>query len=859
MRTAPHEGDDDMTVTPTKKLFACKPLDLSRYLNFDPREAGAVFEEAYVDDLLLLPSGPQEFRGITFQLASRNETRRWIAAGEPVTIDVHARATHVVFAHICPPVAGQVGGAEFDLWDGVGDALGRYVIVYEDGTEQELAVRRRFEVNEWVGGLTPTSFGSVTHGTFPAVDWRGPHARQTRPEWGLPGSSSMKALPGSWAVNQGGIGYDHGDRESTYWLYAATVLEPDVAIRAIRVEGVDGSSRLTGLLLGGVTCFSGSGDPFKYAPARTLLVDGPDIGVDSPVLVDLGVCGLPRRRSSPIDRDLWLREPFQGWGDTTDAAEASGILLEVASTPDASLSVGELKLPLRAMAENDVVEADKYRIEVIPPSDRRVQVTIIDALTGLPTPARVHVHAADGRYLPPEGHRDEINLALMEDYGADLQMGGVNYAYVDGTFDIALPLGDTFWEVVRGFETTPLRREVRVEHETSELRFELDRWIDMRSDGWVSADTHVHFVPPPTAMLEARAEDVNLVHVLATQWGYLFSSIGDFPAGTTIQSEHETGVWVGQEQRQPVLGHMSLLSPGSLIFPIGHGGEPTSPIGSSVSVLMADWADRCREQGGLVVSPHFPFPYGEIVADVVMEKIDAIEIFGLTSDPEGPRVRDYYRLLNCGYRVPLVGGTDKMSAGTPIGAVRTYAQLAEGDTFGFESWADAVRAGRTFQTSGPLLQLRIEGQGPGSVLSLPPDGGSVSVEATAAAAHQLDRLEIVVNGAPVVSAAASGSREIRISETIAIDGTSWVAARCTTPYSMRTAFPTAVGAHTSPVYVQCGDRQQIDVSDAKTLLALIDGGRAWVENLAVAHESDRGRLAAYFHDAHMRLAHRLAD
>ena len=36
---------------------------------------------------------------------------------------------------------------------------------------------------------------------------------------------------------------------------------------------------------------------------------------------------------------------------------------------------------------------------------------------------------------------------------------------------------------------------------------------------------------------------------------------------------------------------------------------------------------------------------------------------------------EYYRYLNCGYRLPVLGGTDKMSAEVPVGAVYDLAQV----------------------------------------------------------------------------------------------------------------------------------------------------------------------------------------
>ena len=57
---------------------------------------------------------------------------------------------------------------------------------------------------------------------------------------------------------------------------------------------------------------------------------------------------------------------------------------------------------------------------------------------------------------------------------------------------------------------------------------------------------------------------------------------------------------------------------------------------------------------------------------------------------------EYYRYLNGGYRLPLVGGTDKMSSEVPVGLYRTYANLGD-EPFSFDAWTPArsARAGRS--------------------------------------------------------------------------------------------------------------------------------------------------------------------
>ena len=85
------------------------------------------------------------------------------------------------------------------------------------------------------------------------------------------------------------------------------------------------------------------------------------------------------------------------------------------------------------------------------------------------------------------------------------------------------------------------------------------------------------------------------------------------------------------------------------------------------------------------------------------------------------------RYLNLGYRLPVVGGSDKMTAASQLGGVRTYTQLGLRE-FTYDNWMAALRAGNTFVTVAPLAEMTIEGKAPGDVVELPPCGGTVTVE-----------------------------------------------------------------------------------------------------------------------------------
>jgi hypothetical protein len=268
-------------------------------------------------------------------------------------------------------------------------------------------------------------------------------------------------------------------------------------------------------------------------------------------------------------------------------------------------------------------------------------------------------------------------------------------------------------EAVAGFDRRPIGETITVDPSTRRLELAFGPPIDLRDERWLTADSHVHFIAPSTAILQAAAEDVDLVNLLAAQWGDLYTSVTDIPWGSMTDPAGRRRVVVGTENRQNMLGHLALLGARRPTHPLASGGPPEGPMGGALEVLLADWADRCRAAGGLVIGAHFPLPYAEIAADIVAGKIDAIEAQALSPRLDDPTIVEWYRFLDLGYRLPIVAGTDKMSAEVPIGAVRTYTHLIDDEPPSFDGWANAVRAGRTFIGGGFL-------QGPvGRAIPLP--------------------------------------------------------------------------------------------------------------------------------------------
>src|ERR1700680_1938005 len=152
------------------------------------------------------------------------------------------------------------------------------------------------------------------------------------------------------------------------------------------------------------------------------------------------------------------------------------------------------------------------------------------------------------------------------------------------------------------------------------------RWSNLNDRGWFSGDTHVHFVSTVGSHLEAGAEGLNVVNVLMTQAGDLYSGLEEFEGRPSVSRRGDTVVYAGQDNRQHFLGHLSLLGLKETVMPLSTGGSTEAELGGGLEATLAHWADQCHEQGGLVILPHLPVPNGEPAVLVATGRADAVEM-----------------------------------------------------------------------------------------------------------------------------------------------------------------------------------------------------------------------------------------
>ena len=617
-------------------------------------------------------------------MAAFTDDRRWLLLEDEVVIDLRSAgpASHVIVAHFCDAWRDPIDGRPADLPVGwvtpVGQPLARYTLETVTGTTGGGVVRRRFEVNEGIVGWGQGAFAAVPHPVELPLDWRGPHPVPPPGGYAEPGHAGLLGiLPGSWGPGQTGVAdsVPSPTGDIALWLYAIEVPGGPVEVATLRLEPLASIEAGGAVVVAAVTAYRGTASPLAIEPRRTLRVAG---GAAAAIGVDLGQVFRTRAAPAPARGEGPAGpEGITGWGIARAAVgEPGAVLVDLAMAPDAAIAVGSEVIPAdRLPPDGEQQRFGAITIGSLPTPTHRVEVEVIDAATGRPVPARVRFLAPDGRYLPPLGHRDEVNPGLNEDTGADLVLGGATYAYVPGQFPIALPTGPVEVEVVRGFGYRPVRRTVDVGAGDAPLVLPLEPVEGPIGGGWIAVDCHVHFISPTSALLQARAEGVAIANLLATQWGDHHTSIADLPTVAVADPSGEHLVVMGSENRQNTLGHIGLLGASEAVLPMASAGPPEARMGEPLDRLLADWADASRAQGGLAVAVHFPLPYAEIAADIVSGRIDAVELQALTPGIDGPSIREWYRFLNCGYRLPVVGGTDKMSAEIPLGAIRTYARL----------------------------------------------------------------------------------------------------------------------------------------------------------------------------------------
>ncbi|MHC4480976.1 MAG: CehA/McbA family metallohydrolase [Planctomycetota bacterium] len=726
----------------------------------------------------------------------------------------------------------------------LGEHVADYVLIYGEGAEERVHIRRRHHIGMFSRRWGENCFEAVTH--------HKPHPAKS-------GSAEVNRND-AWGRLQTRV-FQHWPA-LTNWLWAWENPRPRRSIVSVRFEPVSGRT-----IVWAISAGRASSMPLRWERRRKAVLVLPrgesfvpnvdDHGLLSQIRLDLGqVISAAARPLYPNDQ--WRRS----YNNSLPELSAREVLVEYAAHLEAHFHLtGGSVVPVSRLESKGRTRS----LRLVSPAGQRVTLRAVEKGTRKAVPVKLHVHGEAGEYLAPVDRHRIINADWFQDYSVDFSHQGIHHcAYIPGECRMDLPVGQVFIEVSKGFEIKPVRKAVRVSRRTREINVEIEKVLPWREKGWVSADTHVHFLSPESALLEGSGEGVNVVNLLASQWGELVTNVGDFDGKTTIGSREAGGdgeylVRVGTENRQHILGHISLLGyNGHIIAPMTTGGPGESALGDPVGALLTEWAQQCKRQAGVVVIPHFPNPRAEHAATIVTGNADAVEMtsWGNLYDGIDPySLSDWYRYLNCGYMTAAVGGTDKMSASTAVGTVRTYARVDTDEEFTYKAWKEAVRRAHTFVTYGPLLEFAVEGRPPGSRIKMSRSGGTLDVTwQVASVTVPMSRVDLVVNGEireskAVRQHADEGHWSVPVAES------SWLALLVRGHYADK---PEIIAAHSTPVMVDVARSPFLAAADAVTILEQIEGAIAFLDSVGTRAEARAyRRMRLVLTAAHRELHNRM--
>lgn len=438
------------------------------------------------------------------------------------------------------------------------------------------------------------------------------------------------------------------------------------------------------------------------------------------------------------------------------------------------------------------------------------RITIRTGRAGAPLPARLAVTDGSGHPAAPDTGISNF----------DGQHGRI-FFHSPGTSVLEVPAGAVTITASHGFDgAQTVTRKVRA-GEAAVIDLDLPApAFDAHARGWFSADLHSHlnyggpFQLEPEDMVTAMQAEA--VDVATPQLANLQTTLMDTRFWGWQRSEPPL-IRFSQEVRSHFLGHVGVVGADALHTPWFFG--PGYPTYDRLDLTNASPLRFARAHGGLNIYVHpvataQPFPADvpptgiplELVPDALAGDVDTLEIACLWSDELGTSDL-WYRLLNLGLPIMPSGGSDTMHnfhRTMAIGATRVYAR-PEGP-LGMASFLDAVRAGRSFVTNGPMIDFTLGGAGPGGTVA----GGTRQPFAIEAwSSSPAEQVEVLVNGKVVWSGGAL-QQSGKFTGEIDVPAGGWVAARVRGGASAWPAQDSYLFAHTAPVWLgQRGSRDPL--------------------------------------------------
>ena len=458
------------------------------------------------------------------------------------------------------------------------------------------------------------------------------------------------------------------------------------------------------------------------------------------------------------------------------------------------------------------------------PDAALLRVRIIDAITRELASATVAVNGGNKEPDVDPYRMFSLRRSANRHKGAIRARPIPYYFYTDGRFEVRVPPGPTSIVVRKGYEYRPVELTLTVaKKQTADVEIVLERAIDMAALGWYSGDTHIHMERTgqndDTLLTVTSAKDVRYAYLLS------YNTRGYDPEGVGYESHRQhTGlgdgsvarrgpyyISSGQEYRPTRLGHVTIVMPDRWVPAEGRTDDVNR--GPSLAVI----ADQTHALRGFIGLAHGGYFNQEADRLLLERKMDFLELLQF-GEYRSLGLEGWYDFLNIGYRQPMAGASD-FPPTRELSSEMTYVwsdQMPTPRTFG-----EALAAGRSFATSGPMLFLTVNGRKPGEILVYPEKSDAkLTVDVRVQSPQYPVRyLDIVANGKVIARHHdPAGRSEWSLRHLLPLGASTWIAARA---YS-----DAGTDAHTNPVYTYVGQNLPFDETSARRIIARLDGSIA---------------------------------
>lgn len=394
-----------------------------------------------------------------------------------------------------------------------------------------------------------------------------------------------------------------------------------------------------------------------------------------------------------------------------------------------------------------------------------------------------------------------------------------------GKFTIQLKPGKYFYEADRGPEYYLAKDSFQVEGQDIDIHIVLRRLVDMKKTNWWSGEMHVHRKLQDIEML-MKASDLHVAPVI-TSWNEHYSVRPDsvYDGSPKKFDSNRFYTTQGSEDERNGGAILSFNTAKPVDFSKGHEKE-YPPLASSVERVKSDYGN----DSWIDIEKPFWWDFPILIAT---GKINSVGIAhnhmhknSIFDNEAWGRERErtkypapmgnglythdiYFKLLNCGIRIPPSAGSASGVLPNSVGYNRVYVHTNNQLTY--DEWFKQVGAGQSFVTNGPLLLCKANDKNPGHIFNT---GKNIMIAAELFTRDSLDKIEIIRNGTIIKTLHAKDLKGNKFSSNISFDRSGWFMVRVLCKVEGNFRF-----AATAPWYVETGaEKKYISRSAAQYFL-----------------------------------------